>query len=97
MATIVTTDDSGTLILPAELLGAARPNTPYIVEADGDELFVRPQNGHVLNGYTPDADEWERQRKALAAEIGAVWPADVSAADVISDMRDARGQGLVDN
>ena len=41
------------------------------------------------------SDEWMKQWRELTEEISKVWPIGVSAVDVISEMRNARGQGFI--
>ena len=77
-ARILETDDYGRLVVPAEGLGDAQPFSRYKVEAVGKKLSIEPE---------PVEDEWLKQWRELAEEIGKVWPEGVSPVDVVSEMR----------
>ena len=71
-------DETGMLIIPAELLGYPKPNTRFVVERIGGKTFIEPE---------PVEDDWLKQWRELAEAIGKVWPEGVSAVDVVSEMR----------
>ena len=71
-------DETGMLTIPAELLGYPEPNARFVVEQVGGRIFIQPE---------PAEDEWLKQWRELAEEIGKVWPEGVSAVDVVSEMR----------
>ena len=63
--------------LPVEMLGATQPHGRHVVVV-GKKLIVEPE---------PAEDEWLKQWRELAGEIGEVWPEGVSAVEVVSEMR----------
>lgn len=75
---VIETDETGKLVIPAELLRDAQPFTRYQVKAVGKRLSIEPE---LIE------DEWLKQWRELAEEIGKVWPEGVSAVDVVSEMR----------
>jgi hypothetical protein len=96
MTRILEVEADGTLTLPPDVLGNARPHSRYVLETQGERLTLRPET------TTPDKPEtspkpktkrersierWEKERQKLAEELGKVWPEGVSAVDVISEMR----------
>ncbi len=88
MVQVIETDEIGRLTLSPELLGEVRPHSRYTVETTGSRLIVEREAAEA-QANTPKLtpDEWLRQMQELAAEVGKVWPKDLSAADVISEMR----------
>jgi hypothetical protein len=90
MTQVLETDEAGRLVLPAELLGGIKPHTRYVVEPRelGWAVSLEPTTGVDLppaHAQTPE--EWMKEWRELAEEIGKVWPAGKSAADVVSEMR----------
>lgn len=77
-AQIIETDEAGRLVLSPEMLGNAQPHSRYKVEALGRKLSIEPEGAE---------DQWLKQWRELAEEIGAAWPAGVSPLDVVSEMR----------
>lgn len=90
MTQVIETDEEGRLVLPAELLGEAKPHTRYTVESLGTKLILGLEATDA-DGTQKSAevtpDEWMRQWRELSEEIGKVWPEGVSAVDVVSEMR----------
>ncbi len=78
MGQVIEADEQGLLRVPTEMLGAAQPHGRYLVEVIGKKLIVEAE---------PAEDEWLRQWRELAEEIGKAWPEGVSAVDVVSEMR----------
>ena len=85
MQQIIETDASGSLVLSADVLGATLPHSQYRLETIEGKLLLEPMSTADHRKMTPE--EWERQWKVVQQQVGACWPQDVSAADVISEMR----------
>ena len=94
MTQVIETDEEGRLVVPAELLGDAKPHTRYTVEATGQRLIVEPEQ-------TPQQrqqvyEQWKREWDALTGEVSAAMPLNGrTAMEELTDMRNARGQGLI--
>ena len=81
-------DDTGTLIIPAELLGYPEPNTRFVVEQVGGKIFIQPEAVPAQESKPKlTFDEWQEQWKELQARMSQVWKTDKSAAEIISEMR----------
>lgn len=81
-------DASGTLIIPAELLGYPEPHMRYVVERVGGKLIVQPEAAPAQEDEQKSAfDKWQQQWKIVQREVSKSWPAGVSAVDVVSEMR----------
>lgn len=78
MGQVIEADEQGLLRVPVAMLGVVQPHGRYVVEVVGKKLTVEPE---------PAEDEWLKQWRELAEEIGKVWPEGVSAVDVVSEMR----------
>ena len=91
MGQVIETETDGRLIIPAELLGDIKPKQPFVIESHGSGYNIHPAAATIeaISGppekLTPD--EWLKQWREMAEEIGKVWPEGVSATQVISDMR----------
>lgn len=87
-------DENGTLTLPAEILRGARPHDRFVVESH-DEQRLLLSRSVAAEAPSPDrastlteaARLWRQKQDSLAKEIAAVWPENVSAVDVVSEMR----------
>lgn len=89
MGQVIETDEQGRLVLPPEILkeilGDAQPHSRYKVQPLGSKLVVEPE---VTEAERQQAvEDWERQWKIVQEQVSKVWPAGVSAIDVISEMR----------
>ena len=62
---ILETGDNGDLRVPAELMGGAKPHTPFELQATGGVLILRP-----LEGQTPF---WQRATPAERAAAFRRW------------------------
>ncbi len=82
MTRVIEVSESGTLVIPRELVGNARPHTQYEVEADGEVLLLR-RTGEERSKVSVTGREWS----PLAEEIGRAWKSEKSAAEVVSEMR----------
>ena len=92
MGQVIEADETGRLVLPAELLGEARPRARYVVEPQGDGFVVQPELAEVpepSERLTPE--EWAREWQAWTEQIAAIDPGGKSALDELTDMRNARG------
>ncbi len=93
MSRVIVSDERGALHIEPDMLGEARPNTRYVVEAGAEGLTVRPEvsasstNGAGVAEGKLSPEEWERMRDELTELLTAVWPQGVSVVDVISEMR----------
>ena len=88
MTRMIETDEAGRLVLPEELLGEIKPHTKYIVEANNDGLIIYPAELILTKKRTKVThQQWETQWKELQTRMSEIWPANTSAADVISKMR----------
>ncbi len=83
MTQVIETDEAGRLVLPPELLGAAKPHTKYTVEATGQRLIVEPEQ--TPRQQQQAYEQWKRD--ALTEEVSAAWNTDLSAVEVIAEMR----------
>ena len=94
MTQVIETDEKGRLVLPAEILGEAKPHTRYTVEVTGARFIVEPEAALVSGAITPE--EWKRGWDAFVEQVAAVTLASGrTALEELTDMRNARGQGLV--
>lgn len=95
MTQVIETDEEGRLVLPAELLGEAKPRTRYTVEVNGARFIVEPEEAALVSGaLTPE--EWKRGWDAFVKQVTALTPlGGRTALEELTDMRNARGQGLV--
>ena len=83
-AQVIETDEAGRLVLLPEMLGNAPPHSRYKVEAVGRKLVVELEPATERQQVY---EEWLKEWDELSEEIGKVWPAGVSAVDVVSEMR----------
>ena len=79
-------DDTGMLIIPAELLGYPEPNTRFVVERVGKRILIQPEAAQEIEQKSA-YDKWHDQWKIVQQEVTKSWPAGLSAADVVSEMR----------
>lgn len=94
MTRIIETDEAGDLVLSpdllTEMLGKAPAHTRYVVEKQGDVIFVRPEtenDQHEDDPSKPSHEQWERQWRITQHQVSQSWPAGVSAVEVVSEMR----------
>jgi DNA-binding transcriptional regulator/RsmH inhibitor MraZ len=85
MTRVIETDEAGRLTLPPELLGEAKPHSRYTVETAGTKLILESEE--ALLQRQGAYEEWEKEWRAVQEQVGKSWPAGVSAADVVSEMR----------
>jgi len=93
MSRILETDDSGSLTIPPDVLGASSPRARYVVTSDSGGIHIQTESvSHtgLLDEAAGDrgklsvrSERW----KALAQEIGLKWDTDKTAAEVVSEMR----------
>ena len=85
MTKVIETDEAGRLVLPPELLGAAKPHQRFVIEAAGKGLLVEQEETRARR---QEANErWKQEWDALTEQISASWDTDKSAAQIISEMR----------
>ena len=103
MTRILQINKDGELLIPAGLLNGAAPNQRYRAESAGKTLILRPESASGKrerrrpNEHSPEmatnsrqklsSVEWESEWKAFTDQVTKAWPKDVSAIDVISEMR----------
>lgn len=87
MTRIIETDAEGRLILPAEVLGDAKPHSKFVVEEDGSKLGIYPESATLAKNKMMTPEEWETHWQTAQREMAKVWPKGLSAAEVISEMR----------
>ncbi len=83
MSLVLEADASGSLTIPADLLGSHAEHAKYIVELDGKELHIEPEEPRDELGRDDQLNRWRK----LAAKISAVWPEGVSAVEAVSEQR----------
>ena len=66
MSEVLEVDAEGSLRLPAELLGNAKPHTRYLVDIQGDTLILRPEGARPF---------WETATPEERAEAFQRWAA----------------------
>ncbi len=95
MTQVIEADEAGRLVLPPELIGAVQPHARYTVETIGTKTIVEPvaasDEKELFTQAKLTPEEWMRQWNELSESISKVWNTDKSAAEIISEMRDARG------
>lgn len=103
MATILERDENGALVLPARVLGHESAHARYVVEAQGETLLLRPE-GKAAQPRAARArkkqtqEVWAKAWREFSAQVSKAWPeGGPSAVEVVSEMRNARGQGDVTN
>ena len=85
---VVETDDAGRLVIPAELLGHPEPFTKFVVERVDTKIFIVPEAMPVQDSEQRSAfDKWKQQWRIVQQEVSKSWPAEVSAVEVVSEMR----------
>lgn len=93
MTRILEVEEDGTLTLPADVLGHARPHTRYVLETNGSRLILQPEPAEsakprkLRRKRTLSPEEWEKERQKLTEKLSKVWPKGVPVVDVISEMR----------
>ena len=85
MGLVIETDESGRLVLPAEMLGDVPPRSRFVVEAVGANLTVKPEPTEEQRRQA--YEKWKREWDSLTEEITAAWNTDQSAAEMIAEMR----------
>ncbi len=93
MTRVIEVEEDGTLTLPSDIIGYAKPHTQYVVEAESNLLTLRPVTVKPARSKKPRSKRnmslqmWEEERRRLTEELRQVWPEGVSVEDVISEMR----------
>ena len=91
MGQIIETDEIGQLIIPSDLLGSSKPKSRFLIEKTGEGLTINPdlpsEAGTLNQSAKLTAEDWLKQWREMAEEIGKVWLKDTSAEQVISEMR----------
>ena len=103
MTRILQTNEDGELLIPADLLNGAAPNQRYRAESAGKTLILRPESAsgkpeqRRSNEHSPEmptksrqklsSAEWESEWKVFSDQVTKAWPSDISAVDVVSEMR----------
>ncbi len=92
MTRILEVEENGTLTLPPDVLGEAKPHTRYVVEAQGEELTLRPEQTRSGQAAEPpqktlSPDEWWAQWNQLVAQISHASTTNESAVEILSEMR----------
>jgi hypothetical protein len=75
--------ENGTLVVPAEALGGAKPKARYSVEPQGDGVLLRAENV----SEKPSPDEWWARFRQYSDAVTAASVSDASALDILSEMR----------
>lgn len=96
MATVLETDETGALVLPARVLGHEAPHARYVLEAQGKTLILRPEVEAAKPKRTrarkkQSHEEWMKEWRDLGEKISEAWIGDKSAVEELSEMRSARG------
>jgi hypothetical protein len=86
MTKILEVNEDGSLMIPADLLNGAEPHQRYTAESEGKNLLLRPESESVPIEKL-DPEELRRRWIDLSDRVGRLWPANTTAADVISEMR----------
>jgi hypothetical protein len=84
---ILKTDAQGSLTLPPDVLGEARPGARYVVETHGDRVLLRPQRGEQTLRRVLSWDEWWEHWRTLSDAVTRASTTDESAVEILSDMR----------
>ena len=86
MTKVLEVNEDGALVIPADVLNGAELHQRFTAESAGKNLLLRPESesGPVEK---LDPEEWQRQWNELSERVSRLWPANLSAADVISEMR----------
>ncbi len=87
MTRVIETDAEGRLVLPAEVLGDAKPHSKFVIEGNGSRLGVYPESAAPAKNQAMTPEEWETHWKLVQQEMAKVWPEGLSSAQVISEMR----------
>ncbi len=95
MTQVIETDEAGRLVLPPELLGEVKPHARYTVEVTGARFVVEPEGSALVPGAL-SPEEWKQGWDEFVKQVAAVTsPSGRTALEELTDMRNARGQGLV--
>ena len=86
MTKVLEVNEDGALVIPADLLNGAEPHKRYTAESAGNELLLRPESESVPIEKL-DPEELRSRWIDLSDRVGRLWPANRTAADVISEMR----------
>ena len=93
MTRVLEVEENGTLTLPPDVIGNAKPHTRFVLETHGTSLTLRPTEERAARTkrsrkqHTDPLKSWEEERRKLTEELGKAWPNGVSVVDVISEMR----------
>jgi hypothetical protein len=68
MSEVLEVDAEGSLRLPAELLGNAKPHTRYVVDIQGDTLILRPEAARPFWATATPEERAEAFRRWAAVE-----------------------------
>lgn len=94
MATILETDETGALVLPARVLGGERPHARYVLETQGETLVLRRED-EAVGGPSPvqmqSREQFVREWQDLAEQVSRAGRGPKSALEELTDMRNARG------
>jgi hypothetical protein len=86
MTHIIEVEADGSLRLPKEVLAEAKPATRYIVETQGNQLTLRPEE--IQPSATPESrEQWLAAWRTLSEQIGKSWIGDKSALEELAEMR----------
>ena len=84
MVVTVEVTEQGTLTLPAEVLNGAKPNARFVVESRNGALRVQQETAVTEQ---QGADDWIAEWDKLTDAVSAAWKSELSAVDVVSEMR----------
>ncbi len=92
MATILETDETGALVLPARVLGHDAAHARYIVEARGETLVLRRPEALAIKPKRArktmlTSEEWKKEWDAWSEDVTKAWRSDKSAAEIVAEMR----------
>lgn len=85
MGQVIETDEQGQLVITAELLGGVQPHSRYRVETLGAKLVVELEP--TAEQRRQDYEVWLKEWDALTEEITAAWNTDMSAVEIVAEMR----------
>lgn len=92
MVTVLETDETGALVLPARVLGHNSAHARYVLEAQGETLILRQRDVPTSRPKKPrkkgvTADQWKEEWEAWSDKVTEAWQSDKSAAEIVAEMR----------
>lgn len=92
MATVLETDETGALVLPARVLGHDAAHVRYVLEARGEALILRQREAPTAKPKKPrkkalTPDQWKAEWEAWSEKVTETWQSDKSATEIVVEMR----------